>query len=169
MDGKQIPMDLGVEIDAKTQAWLDWIAPERQEAQVQRFLEYAGLDAIPSEPWPEGAPELAKLSVVVTELFPTMETAMAPENSDTADMFLCFLGECFIKFTGAKWINAPWFGREYSFYDNINPSLEYGVSDTEGNTAYGLMIDIIEYGFSDTAEMLREYSDRYAKQQNTNQ
>ncbi|WP_024804065.1 hypothetical protein [Nocardia sp. BMG51109] len=165
-DDEQLGMDLGVPVEQTE--WGKWFDPDRRAAQVRKFLDYAGLRAIPSEPWPEGAQELTKLDAVVSELFPDMATAMKPENADMADAFICFLGECFIKYAGAHWEDYEWFGREHSFYDHVNPMLEYGF-DTDGDTAYGLMklmiedYDPTEGGmFSGMAEMMREFADEYA-------
>ncbi|MGY1867577.1 MULTISPECIES: hypothetical protein [Nocardia] len=166
VDNEQMAMDLGVPVEQTE--WGKWVAPDRRAAQVRKFLDHAGLRDIPSEPWPEGAPELSHLDAVVAALFPDMATAMAPENADMADAFICFLGELFIRFAGAHWEDYKWFGRENSFYDHVNPLLEYGF-DADGDTAYGLMTlmiddyDPAEGGmFSSMAEMLREFADEYS-------
>ncbi|WP_433710487.1 hypothetical protein ACQP2U_29695 [Nocardia sp. CA-084685] len=159
---EQFGLDLGVPVEQTE--WGKWVEPARRKEQVRKFLDRAGLRAIPAKPWPEGAPELTQLDGVVAELFPDLATAMAPENADIADAFICFLGECFIEFTGAEWIDAPWFGREYSFYDHVNPALQYGFADAEADTAWGLMKDVAGGNFSRTAGMLREFADRYAEE-----
>ncbi|MEU1546897.1 hypothetical protein [Nocardia sp. NPDC005745] len=159
-------MDLGVQVEQTE--WGKWVDPNRRAAQVRKFLDYAGLRDIPSEPWPEGDPELSKLDTVVAELFPDMATAMRAENADMADAFICFMGELFIRYAGAHWEDYEWFGRENSFYDHVNPMLEYGF-DTDGDTAYGLMKlmiddhDVTDGGmFSGMAEMLREFAEEYS-------
>ncbi|MBF6330876.1 hypothetical protein [Nocardia transvalensis] len=158
-------MGFNIEIDEKTQGWLDWVSPPRRAAQAQKFLQRAGLRDLPAEPWPEGAPELARLDTLVAELFPDMSTAMAPENADIADAFICFIGECFIKFAGAEWINYEWFGRDHSFYDHVNPALRFDTEDEDIETAWGLMDSMIEYHpedydgmFSKMAAIIREYA-----------
>ncbi|WP_328406751.1 hypothetical protein [Nocardia sp. NBC_00403] len=166
MDDEQMTMDLGVPVEQT--AWGKWIDPDRRKAQVQKFMDHAGISRFPSEPWPEGSVEVKRLDSIVVELFPDMTTAMAPENADMADAFICFLGECFIRFAGAHWEDYEWFGRDHSFYDHVNPLLEYGF-DAEGDTAYGLMeLMIDDYDpddggdmFSGMAEMLREFADEY--------
>jgi hypothetical protein len=159
---EQMTMDLGVPVEQTE--WGKWVDPHRRAAQVRKFLDHAGLRDIPSEPWREGDPELARLDAVLAELFPDMATAMAPENADMADAFICFLGELFVRFAGAHWEDYQWFGRD-SFYDHVNPMLEYGF-DTDGDTAYGLMkLMIDDYDpadggmFSSMAEMLRAFAD----------
>lgn len=163
---EQMTMDLGVQVEQTE--WGKWVDPNRRAAQVRKFLDYAGLRDIPSEPWPEGDPELSKLDTVVAELFPDMATAMRAENADMADAFICFMGELFIRYAGAHWEDYEWFGRENSFYDHVNPMLEYGF-DTDGDTAYGLMKlmiddhDVTDGGmFSGMAEMLREFAEEYS-------
>ncbi|WP_069166646.1 hypothetical protein [Nocardia altamirensis] len=165
-DEQQIVLDLGVPVEQTE--WGKWVDSDRRMAQVRKFLDYAGLREIPAAPWHEGDPELAKLDAAVADLFPDMATAMEPERADMADAFICFLGECFITFAGAHWEDYEWFGRENSFYDHVNPLLEYGF-DTDGDTAFGLMKLMIEdYDpadggmFSGMADMLREFADDYA-------
>ncbi|QIS05944.1 hypothetical protein F5X71_29795 [Nocardia brasiliensis] len=160
----QLSMDLGV---AQT-AWGKWVDPDRHRRQVQKFMDYAGLRDIPDVPWSEGDPELEKLDAVVSELFPDMTTAMAPEAADMTDAFICFMGECFHRYAGAHWEDYEWFGRENSFYDHVNPILKYGFH-TGGDTAYGLMELMIEdYDpadggmFSGMAGMMREFAEEYA-------
>ncbi|MEU6828849.1 hypothetical protein ABZ894_09375 [Nocardia beijingensis] len=167
---EQLTMDLGVPVEQTE--WGKWVDPDRRSVQVQKFMDYAGIREIPSEPWPEGSAELERLDSVIAELFPDLATAMAPENADIADAFICFLGELFIRFAGAHWEDYEWFGRENSFYDHINPMLEYGF-DTDGDTAYGLMKLMIEdYDpddggmFSSMAEMLREFAEEYSASRN---
>ncbi|MBF6131142.1 hypothetical protein [Nocardia brasiliensis] len=161
MGDEQLSMDLGVE----QTAWGKWVDSERRRAQAQKFMDYAGISEIPSEPWPEDSPEIERLDRIVAELFPDLSTAMAPETADMADAFICFMGECFAIFTGAQWRDAPWFGREYSFYDDINPALEYGFADADADTAWGLMKSAIGGGFSRTAALMRELAARYTEDQ----
>lgn len=160
-DDEQLAMDLGVE---RTE-WGKWVDPDRRKAQAQKFMDFAGISDLPAEPWAEDSPELKQLNAVVAELFPDLATAMAPEIADMADAFICFIGECFIKFSGAQWRDAPWFGREYSFYDHVNPALQYGFTDAQSDTAWGLMKDAAGGGFSRIAALLREFSTRYAEEQ----
>lgn len=133
--------------------------------QVRKFLDYVGLEGIPAEPWPEGASEVKRLDSIVAGLFPDMSTAMAPENADVADAFICFLGECFVRFAGAKWIEYDRFGRDHSFYDHVNPALLFDTSDEDEMTAWYLMDSIIGYNpedhdgmFSKMAAAIREYA-----------
>ncbi|WP_433662468.1 hypothetical protein ACQPW1_10130 [Nocardia sp. CA-128927] len=161
MDDEQLTMDLGVE---RTE-WGKWVDPERHKVQARKFMDHAGISDFPSEPWPEDSAEVKRLDPIVAELFPDLATAMLPENADKADAFICFIGECFIRFTGAQWRDAPWFGREYSFYDHVNPALQYGFTDAQADTAWGLIKDATGGGFSRTAALLRELSTRYAEEQ----
>lgn len=103
---------------------------------MQKFLERAGLKSLPAEPWPKDASELKAVDAVVVELFPDMETAMSPENADITDEFICFLGAYAIEFCGARRYDEDWFGREYSFYDDVNPALEFGDHDESEFTAW---------------------------------
>lgn len=160
---EQLTIDLGVPVE-RTE-WGKWVAPERRQAQVRKFMDYAGLRRIPSEPWPEGSAEVERLDPVVAELFPDLATAMAPENADMADAFICFIGECFIKFAGAEWVEYKWFGRDHSFYDHVNPALRFDTLDEDVDTIWGLVGSMIDfdpevYGgmFSKMADIFREYT-----------
>lgn len=156
----QLSMDLGVPVEQTP--WGKWVDPDRQAAQVRTFLDRAGVKSLPTQPWLKDAPELKKLDAVVTELFPDMDTAMAAENADIADAFICFLGAYAIRFAGARWYEAKWFGREYSFYDDINPALAFGDHDESEFTVWGLMDGIAGQDFSGTADMIREMAAEYA-------
>ncbi|NKY86811.1 hypothetical protein [Nocardia veterana] len=161
-DAEQIGFD--IDFDDHTRAWLDWVAPEHRRQQAERFAEYVGLPGIPESPWPEGAPEIDQLSEATARLFPDMETAMSRDRFEAADQFICFLGECFIKFAGAQWFEYTYFGREYSFYEQINPALRYGI-DEDSDTAWGLVSTVVEYGFPEVAAQMRDYAARYERRQ----
>ena len=161
-DAEQIGFD--IDFDEHTQAWLEWVAPEHQAQQAHRFAEYVGLSGIPSEPWPDGAPEIEQLAEVIARLFPDMETAMSRDCVEAADQFICFLGECFIAHAGAQWFEYTYFGREYSFYEEINPALRYGI-DEDSDTAWGLVQSAVDDGFPVVAEQLRDYAGQYERRQ----
>jgi hypothetical protein len=159
----QLSMDLGVPVEQT--AWGKWVDPDRRKAQARKFMEHVGISRIPSKPWPEDAAEVKRLDPIVAELFPDMATAMAPENADIADAFVCFIGECFIRFAGADWVDYEWFGREYSLYDHVNPALLCDTHDEDEIVAWRLVKDIINYNpgdhagmFSYLAAALREYA-----------
>ncbi|WP_405181539.1 hypothetical protein OG225_10695 [Nocardia sp. NBC_01377] len=156
-------LDLGFEVEQT--AWGKWVDPDRHAAQVQKFMEHTGLQQLPLQPWPEDSPEVKRLDPVIAELFPDLATAMAPENADIADAFICFMGECFIRYAGAEWIEFEWFGREKSFYDHVNPALRFDTDDEDEETVWGLMRSMIDYHpevydgmFSKMAAIFREYA-----------
>lgn len=163
-------MDLGVE---RTE-WGKWVAPERREAQTQKFMDHAGIREIPSEPWPEDSAEVKRLDPIVAELFPDMTTAMTPENVDMADAFICFMGECYIRFVGARWIEWEWVDGEDTLYHNVNPALECDTEDEDEISAWALMNDMINYSrdsyagmFSYAAAALRDYADDHEEKLST--
>ncbi|WP_405176962.1 hypothetical protein OG225_21125 [Nocardia sp. NBC_01377] len=156
-------LDLGFEVEQT--AWGKWVDTDRRTAQVRRFMEHVGLQQLPVQPWPEDSPEVKRLDPVVADLFPDMATAMAPENADIADAFICFMGECFIRYAGAEWIEFEWFGREHSFYDQVNPALRFDTDDEDEDTVWGLMARLVDYDpethngmFSKLAAYIREYA-----------
>ncbi|MEU2176342.1 hypothetical protein ABZ552_19125 [Nocardia sp. NPDC019219] len=160
---EQLTMDLGVPVEQTE--WGKWVDPERRKAQAQKFMDYAGIREIPSEPWPEDSAEVKRLNPIVADLFPDMATAMAPENADMADAFICFIGECYIKFAGARWIEWESSDDECTFYDSLNPALECDTYDEDEISAWALMNDMINHSsdaydgmFSYAAAALREYA-----------
>ncbi|WP_454195817.1 hypothetical protein [Nocardia sp. Marseille-Q1738] len=162
---EQMTMDLGVPVEQT--AWGKWVDPERRKAQAQKFMDHAGLQRIPPEPWPEGSEEVKRLDPIVAELFPTRAAAAAaPDDADMVDAFVCFIGACFEKFAGARFIDEEWFGREYSFYDDVNPALVMDTGDEEDvETVWGLIGRMIEYSpeehegmFSKMSAAIREYA-----------
>ncbi|MER7452103.1 hypothetical protein ABTW96_17650 [Nocardia beijingensis] len=163
---EQLTIDLGVPVEQTE--WGKWVDPERRKAQAQKFMDHAGISRIPSEPWPEDSPEVKRLDPIVAELFPDMATAMAPENADMADAFICFIGECFIEFAGAEWIDYEWPGSELTFHEGINPALRLETCDEDEITAWYLMDSMVGYDpeeyagmFSDMAATIREYAGYY--------
>lgn len=164
---EQLGLDLGVPVEQTE--WGKWIDPDRRAAQVRKFLDHAGLQRIPSKPWPKGSPDVKRLDTIVAELFPDMTTAMAAENAHMADAFICFLGECYIKFAAAQWYDFEWRGREHSFYDHVNPALRFGDDFEDGDTAWSFMESVTAHskwgdGFSLMADELRE---EYARREPT--
>ncbi|WP_054816758.1 hypothetical protein [Nocardia arizonensis] len=156
---------LNLDFHVEQTAWGKWVDPERRAAQARKFMEYAGLQQLPAQPWPEGSPEVKRIDPLVAALFPDMATAMAPENADKVDAFICFMGECFIKYAGAKWFDEEWFGREFTFYDKVTPALLIDDHDEDVETAWGLMRRMIEHDpevysgmYSYFAAALREYA-----------
>ncbi|WP_280502638.1 hypothetical protein [Nocardia farcinica] len=160
---EQLVMDLGVPVERT--AWGKWVDPERHRSQMQTFMEYAGLQRLPPEPWPEDSEEVRRLNSIVAGLFPELNTAMSPERADISDAFICFVGACFIEFAGAEWVDYEWFGGQNSFYDHVNPALRFDTPDEDEFTIWGLMDDMIDYNredhegmFSYIAAALREYA-----------
>ncbi|WP_433599380.1 hypothetical protein ACQPXH_27555 [Nocardia sp. CA-135953] len=164
---------LGLDFEVEQTEWGKWVDPDRRAAQAHKFMDYAGLKGIPSKPWPEASPEVKRLDTVVAELFPNMATAMATENADMADAFICFVGECYVKFARAQWFDFQRGGRERSFYDHVNPALRWWFDDDDKDneemfTAWSLM-DVItlaskfEEGFSSVASELRDSYARHAR------
>ncbi|MFE7720822.1 hypothetical protein ACFU44_17460 [Nocardia rhizosphaerihabitans] len=160
MDDELTTAAVGVDATVATRAWTEWVSPERQRAEARRFLDFAaGSTELPDYPWAEDAPELRQLDAYCARVFPDMPTAMAAPNAEVADQCICLIGVLFIRFAGARWEPYQWFGRECSFYDEINPLLDYPFTE-EGDTAWGLMGLLVKYGFSSVAGLLREYSER---------
>ncbi|MEU7143288.1 hypothetical protein ABZ942_27855 [Nocardia sp. NPDC046473] len=160
-DDQQLTMDLGVE----RTAWGRWVDLDRREAQAQKFMDRTGIREIPPEPWPEDSAEIERLNPIVAELFPDMATAMVPENADMADAFICFMGECYIRFAGARWVEWEWVDGEETLYESVNPALECDTYDEDEISAWALINDMVNYSrgsydgmFSYAAAALRDYA-----------
>ncbi|WP_157171909.1 hypothetical protein [Nocardia higoensis] len=156
---------LGLDFEVEQTAWGAWVDPNRRAAQVRKFLDRAGLDDIPSEPWPEDSLGVKRLDSLLAEWLPDMDAAMEPENHDLVDALVCFMGECFIRFAGARWIDWQSWDDENSFYDHVNPAVECDTSDQDELGMWVLVKDMQKYDpevddgmFSYFASTLREYS-----------
>ncbi|MFE7796906.1 hypothetical protein [Nocardia sp. NPDC057440] len=105
MDDEQIGFE--IEFDDKTQAFLDWVAPERMESKIRKFLS----DTVPGiadygDTW-WNPPLTIRILEASKELFGDREGFLAPENRDAADQFIRFYGECFVRRAGMHWTNRP--------------------------------------------------------------
>ena len=117
-----------IEFDAKTQAYFEWVAPERMETKIQKFLAEIseGMSREGAETW-WNPPYSTKVMEATLERFGDWETFTAPDNHELADGFIRFLGECFIRrYDDITWSNHR--GRGVPLYDDIGPAVE--VNDT---------------------------------------
>ncbi|MEV2222659.1 hypothetical protein AB0E01_22605 [Nocardia vinacea] len=153
---EQLSMDLGVPVEQTE--WSKWVDPGRRAAQVRKFLERIGLSDLPAKPWEFESPEAARIGGIIAELFPDIETATAPENADIADQYICFVGECFIRYARAQWYDQTRYGetREWTkdvddvpLYDGIEPGVIFARLNYGSNsyTAGHLMAYTVKYGF----------------------
>ncbi len=154
-----VAMVPGVETAVTSRAWSEWVSTERHRARARTFLESAGVADLPECAWVEDAPEVHQLKAYCARVFPDMPTAMSAENADVADQCICLIGVLFTRFADARWVPYEWFGRDRSFYDDINPMLKYPFTE-EGDTAWFLMDFLVTHGFSTIAGLVREYEER---------
>ncbi|WP_433624654.1 hypothetical protein [Nocardia sp. CA-120079] len=116
---EQIGFD--IEFDDKTQAFLDWVAPERMESEIRAFLSTAvpnlGNDA---EWWKP--PVSTRVLEAAVQLFGDWAGFTAPENWSLADGLVRFLGECHIRrHPDSAWTNRPQWGAP--LYTDIGPAV----------------------------------------------
>ena len=161
---EQLPLDIEIE----QTPWGKWVDPQRRAAQVRNFMEYAHLQQIPDQPWSVDAPEVERLDELFADWLPSMDVATSPDNHDLIDALVCFLGECFLKFAGARWVDCEWFGQESSFYDEVNPSVVCDTPDEDEIVMWSLVEDMINYHpegyngmFSYFAAALRDYAEEH--------
>ncbi|MFD4403866.1 hypothetical protein ACFWPH_14015 [Nocardia sp. NPDC058499] len=161
----QLSMDLGVSVEQTE--WGKWVDPDRRAAQVQKFLNYAGLQRMPSKLWPEDSSDLHHLNDVCRELFPDSDTPYRAENQDMTDAFICFLGACFEKYVEGKWVDHTEHGHDKSFYDGgVNPALHWVDYDGDEDecTVFDYIDSMVEHNLEHgdgfvhiTADLRRKY------------
>ncbi|WP_406273690.1 hypothetical protein OH799_35315 [Nocardia sp. NBC_00881] len=123
MDDEQIGFD--IEFDDKTQAFLDWVAPERMESRIRKFLSSTvpGIAGYSDAWWT--SPLTMRILEAVKELFGDRKGFLSPENRDAADQFVRFYGECFVRRAGMEWTNRlEWSGSP--LYTDFSPAVHDG-------------------------------------------
>ncbi|MGK8510390.1 hypothetical protein ACRS5S_20865 [Nocardia asiatica] len=124
MDEEQIGFDM--EFDDKTQAFLDWVAPERMEAGVRAFLAAIVPDISSDSQWWK-PPLSTRIMEAAKKVFGDWAGYIASENRELADGFIRFLGECYIRRHGdITWTNS---GKlDSPLYPDFGPAVQ--VRDT---------------------------------------
>ncbi|MGK8500900.1 hypothetical protein [Nocardia asiatica] len=118
MDDDQIGFD--IEFDDKTQAFLDWVAPERMESKVREFLAATVPDMADDAAW--WMPPLStRIMEAAKQLFGESGLT-ATRNRELADGFIRFLGECYVRRGGLQWTNRPEWGPP--LYTDFGPAVQ---------------------------------------------
>lgn len=141
-DAEQMGFD--IEFDEKTQAFLDWVAPERMESQIRAFLAATVLGiAEYDDPWWK-SPLTTRILEAAREFFGDRDGFLSPDKRDAADQFVRFYGECFVRRAGMVWGNYP----KYSgapLYTDFSPAVH------DGNGAEVCsMVSMTDYLFLET-------------------
>lgn len=114
-----------IEFDEKTQAWLEWSAPERMEAEVRAFLAETvpGIVDYDTDPWWQ-PPLSTRVIEAARQLFGSWEAFLAPENFSRADQFIRFVGEAIIRaHPGMVWTKTE---RRYKpLYQDFHPDVHF--------------------------------------------
>ncbi|MGK8520379.1 hypothetical protein ACRS6B_01880 [Nocardia asteroides] len=151
MDDDQIGFD--IEFDDRTQAFLDWVAPDRMESRVRAFLATTVPNMNDDAPWWK-PPLSTQVMEAAKELFGE-SGLIATENRELADGFIRFLGECYVRRGGLQWTNRPEWGPP--LYNEFGPSVQG--DDTRS------MVWIAKRLFKDDGPELIEYNiDEAARQ-----
>ncbi|BCK57216.1 hypothetical protein [Nocardia wallacei] len=145
MSDEQLGFD--IEFDAKTQAFLDWVASDHMESQVRKFL----TETVPgiagySEAW-WNSPLTVAILQASKEYFGDSHGLRAAENRDAADQFIRFYGECFIRRAGMAWTNRPQWSSA-PLYTDFSPAVQYG----DGEEVMSVL-SMTDYLFRRDAEM----------------
>ncbi|MGW5726573.1 hypothetical protein [Nocardia beijingensis] len=151
MDDDQMGFD--IEFHAATEAYLDWVAPERMESGVREFLAATVPDMADDAAWWK-PPLSTQVMEAAIELFGDWAGFVAPKNRELADGFIRFLGKCFIRRHGdIAWTNSgksdsslyPGFGPAVKVRDTHKLDLMFEASDLFRET-YGPRM--VEYSIS---------------------
>ncbi|WP_305780344.1 hypothetical protein [Nocardia nova] len=118
-------MGFDIEFDEKTQAFLEWVAPERMEQQVRSFLTETVPDIADYEDsWWE-SPLTSRILSAAKEFFRDRDGFLSPSKRDSADQFIRFYGECFVRRAGMTWGNrAEW--SSAPLYVDFSPAVHDG-------------------------------------------
>ncbi|MGW5139371.1 hypothetical protein ACWEPH_09875 [Nocardia beijingensis] len=149
MDDEQLGFD--IEFDDKTQAFLDWVAPERMESGVRAFLAVTVPDMADEAQWWQ-PPLSRQVMEAAKDLFGDWAGFVSPENRELADGFIRFLGECYVR--GAEiitWTNRPGERKSAQLYADIAPTVRVIGDDIR---VIPLMADGL-FRNDDGAEMLK--------------
>ncbi|MGK8491486.1 hypothetical protein [Nocardia asiatica] len=162
MDDDQIGFDM--EFDDKTQAFLDWVDPERMESGVRAFLAATVPEMEEDAKWWK-PPLSTQVMEVSARLFGDWSGFVSPENRDLADGFIRFQGECYVRRAGYSWMNIPEWGPP--LYTDFGPTVRLG-NDTYSDVS---MVAIAKRLFKDDGPGMIEYSisdaGRYARNSTT--
>ncbi|MFJ1460377.1 hypothetical protein [Nocardia sp. N2S4-5] len=154
MSDEQIGFD--IQFDDKTQAFLEWATPELMESQIRAFLTQTvpGIADYSDEWWKR--PLLTRLLEASKQVFGDWSGFIAPENRESADGFVRFIGECCIRLhAGMAWTNRP--GSDWPIYNGFGPSLHYPETDNGAS-----LKRIVEWLFDDDGIRMIEYEIRTA-------
>ncbi|CAM4518768.1 hypothetical protein NONI108955_41110 [Nocardia ninae] len=153
-------MGFDIEFDDTTQAFLDWVAPERMESEVQAFLAKVVPDIEADAQWwkPPLSTEIMEASA---RLFGDWDGFLAADNRELADRYIRFQGECYLRRASYGWMNVPEWGPP--LYTDFGPSVRFG-NDTYSDVS---MVAIAKRLFKDDGPAMIEYSitdaGRYAR------
>ncbi|WP_433712233.1 hypothetical protein ACQP2U_39360 [Nocardia sp. CA-084685] len=155
--GNDDQIGFDIEFDDKTQAFLDWVAPEDMESKISRFLTETIPDVADysTDTWWK-PPLLTRILEAAKELFGDPDGFIAPENRDRADQFVRFLGECCIRRNpGMTWTNKS--ASNWSLYTDFTPSVHYAASGAGAS-----LKSIAHWLFDDDGPRMVEYCIRTA-------
>ncbi|WP_280251302.1 hypothetical protein [Nocardia abscessus] len=154
MDDEQIGFD--IEFDDKTQAFLEWVAPEGMESGVRAFLAATVPDMDDDALWWK-KPLSTQVMEAAKELFGEAGL-VAPENRELADGFIRFLGECYVRRGGLTWTNRPEWGPP--LYADFGPAVRGDDTRSMVWIAKRLFEDdgpeMIEYNIDEAARQTRK-------------
>ncbi|WP_067903666.1 hypothetical protein [Nocardia vaccinii] len=130
MSDEQMGLDLGVEVtvDERARAWTDWIAPDRMESQIRKLVHDTLPDIeqdTPTAQWWDDDESLKRIGTAITERFIDKEDMVTSDNADVIDQLVRFVGEHFVHFSGAQWVNQAPHRNGEPIYDSIGPAVVF--------------------------------------------
>ncbi|MFI6218473.1 hypothetical protein ACIBCD_41235 [Nocardia brasiliensis] len=118
-----------IERDQQDPKWLEWLAPENMNAQLDAFLNET-VQEMPDDPW--SAQGLDRLERLILDRSSEMDDVNRVEDWAVADQCSRYLGEVFRRNFEGAWFNVPTFGgvRYPSFGPAIRHKWTGAYSDT---------------------------------------
>ncbi|MGX1762636.1 hypothetical protein ACWIG5_38085, partial [Streptomyces lydicus] len=96
-----------IERDQHDPKWLDWVAPEKMNTEIDAFLNETVPD-MPGDPW--SAQGLDRVEQFLLDRFSDMDAVDRTESWGVADQCSRYIGEVFRRNFEGEWFNVPDFG-----------------------------------------------------------
>ncbi|QIS01284.1 hypothetical protein F5X71_02195 [Nocardia brasiliensis] len=109
-----------IERDQHDPKWLEWVAPEKMNAQLDAFLNETVPD-MPDDPW--SAQGLDRVERFILDNFQDFKDVDKAENRQVADQLTRFIGEVFRRNFEGRWFNAEDMGG--ARYRDFGPVIRY--------------------------------------------
>ncbi|PXX66443.1 hypothetical protein DFR70_103191 [Nocardia tenerifensis] len=148
-----------IERDQQDPKWLEWLAPENMNAQLDAFLNETVPD-MSDNPWSAGGLDQAERYIL--DHFHDMDEVDRPQNATVADQLSRFIGEVFRRNFEGAWFNVPSMGGDR--YKDFGPVIRHEWTDVYLDTGNLITAtvdrqwgDYLSGIFSNSLETYREW------------